>query len=80
MFDFLFQNYSRKFVQQTLSRLQNGRLTIVSKDEDGEEKALVYGPESARVSASITIVNSNAWRRICQAFDLVYLILCYISS
>ncbi|KAH8801801.1 Mycolic acid cyclopropane synthetase-domain-containing protein [Xylogone sp. PMI_703] len=70
MFDFLFQNYSRKFVLQALTRLQHGRLTIVSKDEEGGGNELVFGPESAQISASITILNSNAWKRICQAFDL----------
>ncbi|KAJ8096665.1 Mycolic acid cyclopropane synthetase-domain-containing protein [Lipomyces tetrasporus] len=70
MFEGLVQSYSRKFIVQTLARLEHGRLTITSKGlgKDGEE--LTFGRESEYKDAAITILNPNAWTRICQAFDL----------
>ncbi|KIM93309.1 hypothetical protein OIDMADRAFT_173244 [Oidiodendron maius Zn] len=70
MWNSFLQIYARRFVLQTLSRLEHGRLTVTSQDQGKEGKTLVVGPESDDRNVSIVILNPNAWTRICQGFDL----------
>ncbi|RFU29051.1 hypothetical protein B7463_g7292, partial [Scytalidium lignicola] len=69
------QYHARKFVFSALSRIQNGRLTIISKYPGADVEQVIFGQQPTKDSdedlgVAVVIKDPNAWTRLCQAFDL----------
>lgn len=70
------QSYARTAVFRVLSRIQHGRLTVISKYRGEKEDPEVFGGQSAKDHDAewdvVVVFNSpNVWVRMVQAFDLV---------
>jgi cyclopropane-fatty-acyl-phospholipid synthase len=70
------QSYARSAVFSVLSRIQRGRLIVISKYQGEKEDPAVFGGPSTKVDDTegdvVVVFNSpKVWVRMCQAFDLV---------
>jgi cyclopropane-fatty-acyl-phospholipid synthase len=70
------QSYARAAVFSVLSRIQRGRLIVISKYRGEKEDPAVFSGQSTKDDDTewdvVVVFNSpKVWVRMCQAFDLV---------
>jgi cyclopropane-fatty-acyl-phospholipid synthase len=70
------QSYARTAVFGVLSRIQHGRLTVISKYRGEKEDSEVFGEHSTKdhdeeSDVIVEFNNPQVWVRMCLAFDLV---------
>ena len=67
------QSTARNLVFQILKRIEQGRLTIVTKYESGKNESVSFGSDDSDSEPEIVVVikNPQVFVRLCQAFDLV---------
>ncbi|KAH8808998.1 Mycolic acid cyclopropane synthetase-domain-containing protein [Xylogone sp. PMI_703] len=69
------QRQARNFVLGALSRIHNGRLTIISKYPGADSQTSTFGEQLTKdnnenFGIAVVVKDPNAWTRLCQAFDL----------